>query len=143
MDGLVANSRIRLTLTNEVLQVLFKALLVLQEAHGYIIICVTVIQLWEECPKKGIEGKLMHLTFRFFNNENNKKTRHQELSSLAVEGLDLVNVPEYGVLVAAELRWCIRTVSMLQVMGGKEVHLFDKLRFTIYQVLDQLAEERK
>lgn len=54
-------------------------------------------------------------------------TRHQEVSSLAVEGLDLINVPEYGVLLVADLRRCIGAVCVLQVMGGKEVHLFYEL----------------
>lgn len=51
MDGLVTDGGFSLTLTNKILEVLLKALLALQEAHGYIIICVTVAQLWEECPK--------------------------------------------------------------------------------------------
>lgn len=49
------------------------------------------------------------------------------MSSLAVEALDIINVPKYGFLLAADIRWCIGNVSMLQVMGGKEVYLFDKL----------------
>lgn len=60
-----------------------------------------------------------------------------------MEGLDIVNVPEYGVLLAADIRRCIGAVCMLEVMGGKEIYLFYKLRFTIYQVLDQLAEDIK
>lgn len=51
VDGLVTDSRFSLTLTNKILDVLLKALLAPQEAHGNIIICVTVIQLWVECPK--------------------------------------------------------------------------------------------
>lgn len=54
-------------------------------------------------------------------------TSHREVSSLAVEGLDIVDVPEYGVLLAADLRRCIGAFCVLQVMGGKEVYLFYKL----------------
>lgn len=50
VDSLVTHSRFCQTLTYKILQVLFKALFVLQETHGYIIIGVTVIQLGEECP---------------------------------------------------------------------------------------------
>lgn len=60
MNSLVTDSRFSLTLTNKILEVLLKALLVLQEAHGYIIICFTVVQLREECPKNKIVGKLMY-----------------------------------------------------------------------------------
>lgn len=52
MDILVTDSRFRLTLTNKILEVVLKALLVFQEAHGHVIICFTVIQLWVEQPKK-------------------------------------------------------------------------------------------
>lgn len=52
---------------------------------------------------------------------------HQDVSSLAMEGLDIINVPEYDFLLAADIRRCIRAVCVLQVMGGKEVDLFDKL----------------
>lgn len=48
----VPDSRLRWTLTNQILQVLLKALLVLQEAHGYIIIRFTFIQLCEEDPTR-------------------------------------------------------------------------------------------
>lgn len=65
------------------------------------------------------------------------------MSSLAVEGLDIINVPEYGVLLAADLRRCIRLVCMLQVVEGKEVYLFYELRFTIYQLLDEMAGNMK
>lgn len=51
MGGLVTDSRFSQTLTNKILEVLLKALLAFQEAHGYIIIRFTVIQFWEECPK--------------------------------------------------------------------------------------------
>lgn len=44
-----------------------------------------------------------------------------------MEGLDLLNVPEYDVFLAGDLRRCIRTVSMPQVMEGEEVYLFYKL----------------
>lgn len=49
------------------------------------------------------------------------------VSSLAMEGLDVFNVPEYVPLVAGDIRRCIRAVGMLQMVGGKEVDLFDKL----------------
>lgn len=52
---------------------------------------------------------------------------HQEVSSLAMEGLDIINVPEYGVLLAGDLRRCIGADCMLQVMECKEVYLFYKL----------------
>ena len=60
MNSLVTDSRFSLTLTDKILEVLLEAVLVLQEAHGYIVICVTVVQLWEECPNNKIVGKLMH-----------------------------------------------------------------------------------
>lgn len=44
-----------------------------------------------------------------------------------MEGLDIINVPEYGFLLAADIRRCIRAVCMLHVMGCKEVYLFYKL----------------
>lgn len=44
-----------------------------------------------------------------------------------MEGLDIVNVPEYGVLLAADIRRCVWAVCVLQVMGGEEVYLFYKL----------------
>lgn len=50
VDGLVADSRLGQTLTDEIVEVLLKALLVLQEAHGDIIVRVTVVQLGKECP---------------------------------------------------------------------------------------------
>lgn len=56
-----------------------------------------------------------------------KMTSHQEVSSLAMEGLDIINVPEYGVLLAADISRCIGAVCVLQVMGGKEVYLLYKL----------------
>ena len=48
VDSLVTDSRFSLTLTYKILEVLLKALFVPQEAHGYIIISITFIQLWEE-----------------------------------------------------------------------------------------------
>lgn len=50
MSGFVTDGRFCLTLTNKILEVLLEALLVLQVTHSYIIIRLTVIQLWEECP---------------------------------------------------------------------------------------------
>lgn len=52
MDDLVADSGLCLTLTNQILEVLLKALLILQEAHGYVIIRLAVVQLREKCPFK-------------------------------------------------------------------------------------------
>lgn len=49
------------------------------------------------------------------------------MCSLAMEGFDVFNVSEYGVLLAADLSRCIGTLRMLQVARGKEVDLFDKL----------------
>lgn len=48
MDSLVTDSRLSLTLTYEILEVLLKAPGALQEAHGYIIICFTLVQLREQ-----------------------------------------------------------------------------------------------
>lgn len=56
-----------------------------------------------------------------------------------MEGFDIFNVPEDGLLLAADFRWRIRTVCMLQVMEGEKVDIFYKLRFASYEVLDQLA----
>lgn len=56
-----------------------------------------------------------------------------------MEGFDVINVPKDGVLLAADFRWCIRAVCVLQVMEGEEVDIFHELGFAIYQVLDQLA----
>lgn len=44
-----------------------------------------------------------------------------------MEGLDVIDVPEYGVLLAADIRRYIGAVGMLHVMGGKELYLFYKL----------------
>lgn len=52
MDNLVANSRLSLTLAYEILEVLLKAVLVLQETHSDIIVCVAFIQLCEKCTEK-------------------------------------------------------------------------------------------
>lgn len=54
------------------------------------------------------------------------------MSSPAMEVFDIIDVPEYGVLLAGDLRWGVKAVHMLQVMEGKEVDIFHKLRFTIY-----------
>lgn len=63
--------------------------------------------------------------------------------SLAMEGLDVINVPENGFLLAGDIRRYIRAVHMLQVVGGEEINLSDKLWFAIYQVLNQLAWDMK
>lgn len=60
-----------------------------------------------------------------------------------MEGVDVINVPEYGFRLAADIGRRIGAVGMLPVMGGEEVHLFDKLRLSIYQFLDELAEDMK
>lgn len=52
---------------------------------------------------------------------------HEEVNSLAMEGLDIINVSEYSLLLAADFRWCTWDVCMLQVVGGKEVYLLYKL----------------
>lgn len=59
----------------------------------------------------------------------------KKVNSLAMEGLDIINVPENGSLLATDIRWCIRAVCMLHVMRGEEVYLLYKLGLTIYQVL--------
>lgn len=50
VHGPVPDSRLRWTLTDQILQVVLKALLVLQEAHGDVIVRFTLIQLGEEDP---------------------------------------------------------------------------------------------
>lgn len=44
-----------------------------------------------------------------------------------MEGFDIINVSENSLFLAGDVRRCIRTVCMLQVMGGEEFHLLDKL----------------
>lgn len=51
VDSLVTDGGLRLVLAYEILQVLLKALLAFQEAHGHIIICVAVTQLRQEAPE--------------------------------------------------------------------------------------------
>lgn len=43
-------------------------------------------------------------------------TSNYEVSSLAMKGLNIINVSEYGFLLAADIRRCIRALCMLQVM---------------------------
>lgn len=62
MHSLVTDGRFSLTMTYKILKVLLKALLVLQETHGYVIISVAVIQLRKECPKKKII-RMMHTDY--------------------------------------------------------------------------------
>lgn len=52
MDRPVPDGRFGWTLTDEVLQVLLEALLVLQEAHGYVVVCLALVQLREEDPAR-------------------------------------------------------------------------------------------
>lgn len=54
------------------------------------------------------------------------------MSSLAMEVFDIIDVPEYGVFLAGDLRWGVKAVHMLQVMDGEKVDIFHKLRLTIY-----------
>lgn len=61
------------------------------------------------------------------------------MSSPAVEGLDVIDVPEYGVLLAANLCWCIGTVCLIQMVEGEHVYLFHKLCLTVHQLLDEMA----
>lgn len=61
------------------------------------------------------------------------------MSSPAVEGLDVVNVPEYGVLLAADLCWCIGTGCLTQMVEGERFYLFHKLRLAVQQLLDEMA----
>lgn len=56
-----------------------------------------------------------------------------------MEGLDVINVSEDGLFLAADVRWSIRAVSVLLVVRSEEFHLLDKLGFSVYQVLHQLA----
>lgn len=135
MDCPVPHSRFSYSLTNKIVQVLLKALLVLQEAHGNVIICFTLVQLCEEDP--------MGQTPRHENLPASQSGKKTDMSSLVMEGFDVFNVPEDGLLLAADFRWCIRTVCMLQVMEGEEVDIFYELGFPIYQVLDELAGDMK
>lgn len=133
VHGLVADGRFCLALTDKILQVLLKALLTLQEAHGDIIICFTVVQFRDESPEnsesvnvialKNFLESIPQLLITYDQCDN----KNLDVSSLAVEGLDIINVPEYGVLLAADLRRCIRLICMLQVVEGKEVYLFYEL----------------
>lgn len=66
--------------------------------------------------------------------QNNK-----EVSLLAMEGCDIIDIPENGLFLGGDIGRCIRTISMLQVVRGEEIHLLHKLRFSTYQVLYQLA----
>lgn len=68
-------------------------------------------------------------------------TSNYDISSLAMKGLNIIDVSEYGFLLAADIRRCIRALCLLQVMGCKEFNLLYELRFSIYQVLDQLARD--
>lgn len=67
-------------------------------------------------------------------------TQSQVMSSPAVEGLDVVNVPKYGVLLAADLCWCISTGCLGQVVEGEQVYLFHKLCLAVQQLLDEMAK---
>lgn len=48
------------------------------------------------------------------------------MSLLAVEGLDIFNVPENGFLLAGNVTTGIGGVGVLLVVGRKEIHLPDK-----------------
>lgn len=48
-----------------------------------------------------------------------------------MEGFDVVDVPEDGVLLAADFRWRVGAVRVLQVMEREEVDVFYKLGFAI------------
>lgn len=50
MDCFVTDGTFSLALTYEILEVLLKAFLILQEAHGGIVIRLTLAQLWQERP---------------------------------------------------------------------------------------------
>lgn len=134
VDCPVPDSRFSRTLTNEVLQVILKALLVLQEAHGYIIVCFTFVQLCEEDPTNKRHVQIGALTDFLY-----VRVVKTDINSLVMEGFDVINVPKDSVLLAADFRWCIRAVCVLHVMEGEEVDIFYELGFTINQVLDQLA----
>lgn len=127
----VPDSRLRWTLTNQILQVVLKALLVLQEAHGDVIIRFTLIQLGEQDPAghTSCEEQARWVS----------KRQKPDTSSLVMEGFDVFNVPEDGFLLAADFRRRIWTVCKPHVMEGEEVDVFYKLGFPSYQVLDQLA----
>lgn len=50
VDRLVTDGGLGLALAYEILQVLLEALLAFQEAHGHVVICVAIAQLWQEGP---------------------------------------------------------------------------------------------
>lgn len=54
-------------------------------------------------------------------------TGNYKVNSLAMKGLDITDVSEYGFLLAADIRRRIRALGMLQVMGCKELNLLYKL----------------
>lgn len=123
VDSLVTDGRFSLILTYKILKVLLKALLVLQETHGYVIIGVTVIQLRKESPAKEIvESNLLHI-----QKQLKRIIYILDVSSPAVEGLDIVDVPENGLFLARDIGRRIGAVCVLHVMGGEEFHLLDKL----------------
>lgn len=51
VDRLVADGGLCLALAHEIQQVLLEALLAFQEAHGHVVICVTIAQLRQEGPE--------------------------------------------------------------------------------------------
>lgn len=134
MHGPVPDCRLGWTLTHQILQVVLKALLVLQEAHGDVIVRLTLVQLGEEDPAghTSCEEETSCIS----------EQQKPDTSSLVMEGFDVFDVPEDGFLLAADLRRRVWTVCKLHVMEGEEVDVFYKLGFTSYQVLDQLAGNR-
>lgn len=66
-----------------------------------------------------------------------------EVSLLAMEGCDIIDISEDGLFLGGDIRRGIRTISVLQVVRGEEIHLLHKLRFSTYQVLYQLANNIK
>lgn len=59
-----------------------------------------------------------------------------------MEGINVCDVPEDGLLLAAHAGWNICAgLQVLQVVGSKEVHFFHKLLLAGDDLLNQLAEK--
>lgn len=61
MHRLVTDGRLCLSLAYEILQVLLETLLAFQEAHGHVIICVAIAQLWQEGPEDKVPVRIRHI----------------------------------------------------------------------------------
>ena len=55
-----------------------------------------------------------------------------------MEGFDVLDVAEDGVLLGGDVSGGVGAVAVLHVVRGEELHLLHKLYLTAHQVLDQL-----